>query len=559
MTPGEKPESAPSVAEEVAAISDKYRPTAREWLQTEIAYHGRGEAEFETNPGTVRGPTEVRYSEGGSLSKFEMNADELVAEIDPGGPDALFAYVNGLPVPGQPGSFVLGGRSNKCVRVDVHGEDVELSASQRADVIASAGSQAVDFKPYRTIARFQTTVSLRYWAVPLLNFVSKFALAATDLHGHPLRTRETCPFEQLGDDSDRYRTWAYQSGNALIPFLCEGELGFIEPLADYDERVGRIENGETVVTAVMVGRIPEEFDPGAAEDWFPADVVTLLGLATGRCVGAPFVELRGAGGELVARMHASIGSPSTQKRTALVDEAVDRSTGALVSAFLGSKHRGRTWLRVVLKHLLSAFTGDMTIEDRLGHLFRATEGLCVGLELNRARPLELEPAIRERVVESLNECLTSLEAVAKDARPADRERIANLRNRLRQVRANQPSFATQLLSLAEQAELPDAEWLAGFRFRSKLGGRPMRWAAVANDYRNKVFHSAFVDFDSHDIDNAAAFTWHLADVLVRVVFHVIGFEGRYKLPCGSHGMVAHEEPRWATPDRLSAELFRYIE
>ncbi len=561
MSAQKKPGSAASITEEVAVIHRQYAPTAREWLGTEIAYQGIGEAEFVTNPGTVRGTTAVRYGEDGSLAHFEMTVDELVAKTHPGkgAPDAPFAFINGLPVPGKPGSFVLGGRSNKCVRVEVHGEGVELHVAQRADVIASAGDRTVEFEPYRTIARYRTAAAPRYWAVPLLNFVSKFALATTDLQGHPLRTRETRTLEQLGDESDRYRTWAYQSGNALIPFVCEGELGFIESLADYEARVARVEGGETVATAVMVGRLPDKFDPAADEDWFPADVVTLLGLATGRGVGVPFVELRGSAGELVARMHTSIGSPSTQKRTSLVDESFDRSTGALVSAFLSSEHSGRTWLRVVLKHLLSAFTGDMTVEDRLGHLFRATEGLCVGLRLNRSRPLELVPEIREQVTQRLDECLASLNEIAQAAKPEDRERIAKLKNQLRQVKANQPSFATQLLGLVRYAELPDAEWLAGFRFRSKLDGRPVRWAAVASDYRNKVFHSAFIDFDSYDIDNAAAFTWHLADVLARAVFHVIGFNGKYKLPCGSHGMVAHEHPDWATPDRLSSDLLRYVE
>lgn len=561
MSARKKTNAARSVAEQLAAIQEQYKPTARDWLRTEIAYQGLGEAEFATNPGTVRGPATVRYAEDGSLSLFEMTVEELVAETHPGerAPDALFAFVNGLPISGKPGGFVFGGRSNKCVRVEVRGEDVELRVAQRAGVIASADNRFVEFKPYRTIARYQTKAAPRYWAVPLVNFVSKFAVATTDLQDHPLRTRETAPLEQLGDDADRYRVQAYESSNALIPFVCEGELGFIEPLPDYEARAARVESGETVATAVMIGRLPEKFDLGAREDWFPADVVTLLGLATGRGVGVPFVELRGSAGELVARMHANIGSPFTQRRTSLVDESFDRSTGALLSAFLASEHCGRTWLRVVLKHLLSAFTGDMTVEDRLGHLFRATEGLCAGLKLNRTRPLELEPAVREQVVQRLDECLASLDVIAQAAQPADRERIAKLKNHLRQVKANQPSFATQLVDLVEYAELPDAEWLRRFRFRSTLDGRPTRWAAVASDYRNKVFHSAFIDFDSYDIDNAAAFIGHLSDVLARVVFHVIGFTGKYKLPCGSHGMVAHEDASWATPDRLSAELFRYLE
>jgi hypothetical protein len=65
-------------------------------------------------------------------------------------------------------------------------------------------------------------------------------------------------------------------GNALIPFLCEGVPAFVEPLADYRERRAGVEARESVVTAVAVGRTP---DLGAS-DWFPADLVTLLGLTS---------------------------------------------------------------------------------------------------------------------------------------------------------------------------------------------------------------------------------------------------------------------------------------
>jgi hypothetical protein len=78
--------------------------------------------------------------------------------------------------------------------------------------------------------------------------------------------------------------------NALIPFLCEGEPGFIEPLLDYDERRQKVEAGETLVTAVMVGRAAPSPNLAEGDEWFPPDL-TLLGLATGRGIGAPFVAL----------------------------------------------------------------------------------------------------------------------------------------------------------------------------------------------------------------------------------------------------------------------------
>ena len=46
----------------------------------EPAYAGGGVARFATNPGTISGPTTVRYAEDGSLLEFRMTADHLEAE-----------------------------------------------------------------------------------------------------------------------------------------------------------------------------------------------------------------------------------------------------------------------------------------------------------------------------------------------------------------------------------------------------------------------------------------------------------------------------------------------
>lgn len=55
---------------------------------------------------------------------------------------------------------------------------------------------------------------------------------------------------------------------------------------------------------MMVGSLPAGFDAERDQEWVLSDLITLLGLATGRGVLVPFVELRGAAGELVARFPA---------------------------------------------------------------------------------------------------------------------------------------------------------------------------------------------------------------------------------------------------------------
>jgi hypothetical protein len=541
---------------ELARIWERYQVRNREWLTLEIHYNGPGEAEFLTNPGTIRGPMSIRYGEDGSAEVFAMAVEELTAEQPPiGGSAQLLVFMHALP---RRGGFGFG-PSNKCGRVELVGDGFAVRVAQRSEVLASAGNGTATFRPYRTIASFESDAEPRYWAVPLLNLTAGFTLAIEDLHGHPLRTRETSRYEPGSRETAFYHQLAYQQGNALIPFFCEGELGFIEPLPDYAARQARVEAGETVPTAVMVGPVREGFDPATDWDWFPSDLITLLGLATGRGVGAPFVELRGSSGELVARLHTKISPPTLGRRQELIEEPLDRSTGVLLSAFLKSEHRDQPWLRVALRHLLSAFTGDMTVEDRLSHMFRTVEGICAGIGLNSARPLELSTKAREQIVGELHHCMNALDAVATGATPQDRERIWRLKNRLREIEANRPSFPTQLAELVESLGLPDAKWLREFRFRTKIGGKPTSWVSAAGSYRNRIFHSAFIDFEKYDFDNAVPFIQHLSDILMRVIFELIHFDGRYKPPCSAYGATMHEKPDWPNGAALSAEFFGYVE
>jgi hypothetical protein len=550
--------------DQVAAIRQRYEVQPRDWVQLEPAYAGEGAARFTTNPGTISGPTTVRYAEDGSLAEFSMAVEHLEAEAPIDGTDTLFVFVNALPIPGSPGSFGFGPNSNECASVELSGAGFTLAADQRSSVIASAGDAGAVFRPSRTIVRFAETASPHYWVAPLLNFVVDFGGVAPSLQDHPLRTRTTAPLVATDGALRLYHESFYREGNALIRFLCEGKPAFIEPLADYAERRARVESGNAVVTAVAIGRTPDDFNLSAA-DWFPADLVTLLGLSSGRTVGVPFVEIRGEAGELVARMHVRIGDAGQSRGTALIDEQVNGTTGALLTSYLVSDVRSEVWFRVMLKHLLRAFTGAGTIEDRLSHLFRAAEGACAGLGLNRARPIEVGETVRSEVATGINGLIDKLEEIAARSSDADRARLTQLRNRLRTVTANSPSFATQLLALLDKVGLPDADWLADFKFQVKnerpdgKSRTPTSWASAASAYRNRIFHSAFIDFDTFDVDNAFAFIGHLSDVLARVVFHLIGFVGQYKPPCGYAGAVTYETPSWARPERLSAEVFRYIE
>jgi hypothetical protein len=105
--------------------------------------------------------------------------------------------------------------------------------------------------------------------------------------------------------------------------------------------------------------------------------------------------------------------------------------------------------------------------------------MSAGLDLNKARPIEVEPTVRAEIERKIDSLAAELDAVAADAEENDRPRILKLKNRLRVLTANSPSFETQLLTLLATVGLPDAEWLATFRFRprSTTTRNPPTWAS----------------------------------------------------------------------------------
>jgi hypothetical protein len=185
--------------------------------------------------------------------------------------------------------------------------------------------------------------------------------------------------------------------------------------------------------------------------------------------------------------------------------------------------------------------------------------LAAGLDLNKKRPLELSTETHERVNRSLSDCIAQLEAASAAAGQADQQRSEGLKSRVREVRVNRPSFRTQLLQLLEHAGLPDAQWLREFRFRSEINRPPAPWSSAAAQYRNRIFHSGFIDFETYDVDNAVAFIDHFSDVVIRIVFHLLGFQSSYRAPCGTYGMAMHEPPDWPSRRMLNGELLRYVD
>ncbi len=237
------------------------------------AYNGRGRAEFYQPAGAVEGPVSARFDEDGN-STITMT----VETVEPPQFDLM---------------EVLTRPRNGCTSLTVASPEGVFTAKEGIHYGFSlgAGPTTVTFHPLRS--RFDSaTTDARYWLLPLSNFVSRFPAYDIDLQAHPLRLH--LPETQI--DSG-----AYYSDRVII-FDSGGQLGYIQPLLNYESRVDDLQEGRERhrVTALMIENVGSNpVGETEWESWFPFDFFRLMSLATGVSVGAPWIEFRDASGHLV--------------------------------------------------------------------------------------------------------------------------------------------------------------------------------------------------------------------------------------------------------------------
>lgn len=103
--------------------------------------------------------------------------------------------------------------------------------------------------------------SPKYWAVPLLNFVSTFSQKGPATERHPLRIYQTPVIPANRSNEEREVALAAANDkNGLILFEFGGRPGFVERLPDYAEREDDLRMGRTrhAATAVIVGEASQE-------------------------------------------------------------------------------------------------------------------------------------------------------------------------------------------------------------------------------------------------------------------------------------------------------------
>lgn len=526
---------------------NEFAPKPKNWFKANIEYEGHGRAIFLSPMGTIEGKAKIEFDEFG---KKEINMSVESANI---GEISIYTFLD----------------QNTCNFFEVKTIDgIFHSASniyydQQFSFHAHGNNEIkLSFHIPRSIFKPNEAKSAFYWVLPLSNFISDFMNSNPNLDHHVLRlfSIPRIPNDLNEDQKIQARIMAKEK-NRLVVFNFLNRLGFIEPLSDYDEREQMLFKGKAqrVITSLMVGEINSNLiDYDKLKQWFPFQFLNLLGLATGIEVGVNWIEFRDDKGELVQRLHANFNNPWFSRGHKIIDEVIHGGTGMLLSNYQFSLHKENSYLTAILKHLLRASSNNQSIDDKITHIFRAFDCLCElydfsvqdltqKLDVHQKEIIKDTLAFSVDVIRTLGRIAPQLDQKNSILQIADRARNSNNKDR---------DFGLAFYDLLKRFDQPDAEIIdLYYKKHPRRDGRD--WCDVLSHYRGVAIHSSFFDFESglYDLFEVVTICYHLHDILLRVVFKMLCYNGTYQRSVIVPNSWASSYPMdWVKSDTPASEL-----
>lgn len=535
----------------------------RNWLPTSIEYEGRGRAEFSESEGWVEGPSTISFDERGLL-RMTMDVKENQA-------GELFSR-------DETGRIL----QPTCTSLKIETPDGVVSATNEKGITYrpqspwTVGRFLVNFYPFPSRFDANGAEKAKYWVLPLSNFISHVPPQAPPaLDDHPLRFYWPASIpEELSDDEKEQATAYANNENYLITFEYAGGTGFIENLPDFSERGGELIRGTETsrITAAMVGEVgpnPTDNDD-EVEQWLrPLDLLSLLTLATGSEVGAPWIELRDGAGRLVRRIHRSLQETRYFAGHCVIGEtpfpapgAITTGVGHLITkAVSESEEFGESFLRVAIAHLARSTYEHHPMDESLAHLCRALDSLCKKYEVasrNLRKDLN-DPEQKKATREIIDQARKKVERLARTAKregDLDSNRVlTRIASRINSAADDDAYFGDAVTNLLKKRGLPDATIAERYYATNPRAGRAETWSKALSLYRGDVVHDAYLRFldgqyDPHEI---LALINHLHDILARLILGILRYDGRY-LPKVSTQTSVPFPVNWVQPDTPASRL-----
>lgn len=549
-----------------------YEPKASNWLTPNIVYEGQGSAEFTSPNGRVTGEFVATFNDRGEQSLIGT-CEQFSCDPEYKNWGAL-AFLSGAKIERQNNveSWGFGGLDNTCKELKITTPSGTFTAShvQLAGMTAQMSvGKPEDIKPsplqfHVSQAKFETgnLNKPKFFAIPLLNCIAE--TGNTIIGAHPLRIYPTPMVPDTLEGNERlFADLTSQKRNSVIGFYILGRLCFIERLADYDQRLASLKSGsQCTVTAVLVGELGEEPVSSLEEfaSWFPMEIVSALGFASGVEVSVSWVEIRDEQGELIQRLHGRASLPNFDEGDVLLtrlDVKPNSGMGPFLTSYLNCSADKRSYLEPVMNHSrLGSLGTSLRLYDNLDHLVRAFECLCRehGFIKQNLLP-RLTAPIQSQVKAILSEAGSALQSLisgAQQNQEFDNARVLmTIQGRVANATTIEKRFGLAVIDLLKHFALPDAGIIDSYISQNPRSDNAPDWASVLSNYRGATIHEGYMDFDKkHDADDVISICAHLKDVLTRIIWKEVGYTGTYKSVLKrSHGPQAFDWIQPTTPPK----------
>jgi hypothetical protein len=526
-----------------------FKPKASDWLIPNLQYEGPGTADFTSPIGSVTGPFLATFNDRGEQSILatceQFSCDPSYQQW------GTLAFLSGATVErqGNVESWGFGGLNNPCKELKIVTQAGTFTAS-RVQLVGMTAQLIVakpeDVKPnplqFRMAqGKFETGNSNKpkFFALPLLNCIAE--LGNTLNGAHPLRIYPTpiVPDSLVGKER-LFAALAAKEHNSVIGFYILGRLCFIERLADYDQRLVSLKSGnQCTMTAVLVGELEEEPVSSLEEfkSWFPMEVISALGFASGVDVSSSWVEIRDEQGGLIRRLHGRASQPTFDEGDVLLtrmDTPSNSGMGPFLTSYLSCSPDKRSYLEAVMNHArLGSLGTSLRLYDNLDHLVRAFECLCRehGFIQQNLLP-SLTALIQSQVKGILAGAASELQPLisgAQQNQEFDNARLlTTIQSRIRNAAATEKRFGLAVIDLLRHFALPDAGIIDSSISQNPRPDRAPDWASILSNYRGATIHEGYMDFEKkHDAGDVIRICAHLKDVLTRIIWKEVGYTGTY--------------------------------
>lgn len=514
--------------------SANFRPIEGSWFSTSIKYVGNGIAKFNNPSGVIEGKSTVYFTETGEykalLKVNRWQSDEPLEDIG----YLLFGHKTDTRL--LPNYKI----HNECVSFEVatpNGTFKSLVEKTKVSVVSVSDTiDTIAFFFHRSQFVTSSDSPAKYWVIPLVNFVSEFEQTDSnlDFKTHPLRL-----FPNLNDIAETVQSTEKHThaknqivSNKLIRFQYNGEPAFIEPLPDFEKLRQNLISWKKhqSTTSIMVGSVGADLiEINDLEQWFPFDLLPLLEIACGFEVLMRWIEFRDSDGHLLKRIHISQSTPHFYRdRKPLYQIVRTGDIGKLLTNFgLLPKWRSRE-LHGALKQLCKVSFFSRNNEENLGFICRGLDELIeiYGLTQTNLKDL-LNSFEKTEVQDAINEAARKIATASKSNLSSNTNTLSVIRDRVLNAQLKDNIFAASLTRLLQHNDFQFSDVMlieAFYSANPRPDGRT--WGQLVSMYRNVTAHDNFF-LPSEDFDDVTKIMIHLHDILLRLLFKIIGYNGNY--------------------------------